>query len=678
MPKPHTDPELEALQKKNDEYKHATQPCDIVLKGGAASGFVYAGVATELAKTFRLQSIGGTSAGAGAAGILAAAEYGRRSMRENPKAWGYAGIGHVGEWAGETTAGGWTRLRHLFGPDPETARLFQLVISLLSLRKRGLLNALRVAVTAYLPRALIALAVAATLASLALMTMGTPVRAVPLVPVVFLGAAAAVLFVAVLVALGIWADAKRLAGNGFAFCGAYSEPVEGAEEVEAGARPERMTGWLYGLCQQLAGKPLDQPLTFGDLWSTIDPRTKQGIRLSLMTVNLSLGRPVQVTCDHEHETLERDESYFFDPEEFSRLFPQAVVCALKKAAARMEGGGEGKRVPFPPMAEIPIIVGVRMSFALPILFSAVPLYKRDRTRVPLTPRAERSAADEPLEKCWFVDGAVCSNLPIHFFDKPLPRWPTFAVNLRDRHPDRDDSSDGSDARRAPAPLDVWIDHEFARDDGSRVPIREWWHRIDCKPLPRRPGACEPRPVLEQMRRFLKAALETLANWTDQEQLRLAASRDRVVHVCLDEDEGSFNFEMQPEEIRRLVELGNAAAGKLVKRFAGDFPGWPAHRGLRYVTAVQVAARYVRDFATGYRDAEHPDDIRSAVEEELRPAGLLGTGANGELTESHVGAIAQLTLAMKFEELRAPKPGDASWPDHAKLKPDFAVRLTPAT
>jgi hypothetical protein len=31
--------------------------------------------------------------------------------------------------------------------------------------------------------------------------------------------------------------------------------------------------------------------------------------------------------------------------------------------------------------------------------------------------------------CWFSDGGISSNFPLHMFDAPLPRWPTFAINL---------------------------------------------------------------------------------------------------------------------------------------------------------------------------------------------------------------------------------------------------------
>lgn len=50
---------------------HTTAPfateCDLVMKGGITSGIVYPLAIAEIAKAFRLRSIGGTSAGAIAA-----------------------------------------------------------------------------------------------------------------------------------------------------------------------------------------------------------------------------------------------------------------------------------------------------------------------------------------------------------------------------------------------------------------------------------------------------------------------------------------------------------------------------------------------------------------------------------------------------------------------------------
>ena len=46
--------------------------CDLVMKGGITSGIVYPKAITELARQYRFSIIGGTSAGAIAAGVAAA------------------------------------------------------------------------------------------------------------------------------------------------------------------------------------------------------------------------------------------------------------------------------------------------------------------------------------------------------------------------------------------------------------------------------------------------------------------------------------------------------------------------------------------------------------------------------------------------------------------------------
>src|SRR4051794_37043573 len=51
--------------------------CDVVMEGGITSGVVYPHAVCELARAYRLRNVGGTSAGAIAAAVAAAAEYGR-------------------------------------------------------------------------------------------------------------------------------------------------------------------------------------------------------------------------------------------------------------------------------------------------------------------------------------------------------------------------------------------------------------------------------------------------------------------------------------------------------------------------------------------------------------------------------------------------------------------------
>src|SRR5688500_19392023 len=59
------------------DFSKPTRSCDVVMKGGITSGVVYPHAVCELAQTYRLRNVGGTSAGAIAAAAAAAAEIGR-------------------------------------------------------------------------------------------------------------------------------------------------------------------------------------------------------------------------------------------------------------------------------------------------------------------------------------------------------------------------------------------------------------------------------------------------------------------------------------------------------------------------------------------------------------------------------------------------------------------------
>jgi len=58
-------------------FQNPTRECDLVMKGGITSGVVYPKVLLRLAPDYRLRNVGGTSAGAIAAALAAAAEFNR-------------------------------------------------------------------------------------------------------------------------------------------------------------------------------------------------------------------------------------------------------------------------------------------------------------------------------------------------------------------------------------------------------------------------------------------------------------------------------------------------------------------------------------------------------------------------------------------------------------------------
>src|SRR5688500_15220525 len=98
--------------------------CDLVMKGGITSGVVYPGAVCELAKDFQFASIGGTSAGAIAAALTAAAEY----RRQNGSSAGFDELATLPHWlaGGE---GKVSRLLTLFRPHEETAGIMALALA---------------------------------------------------------------------------------------------------------------------------------------------------------------------------------------------------------------------------------------------------------------------------------------------------------------------------------------------------------------------------------------------------------------------------------------------------------------------------------------------------------------------------------------------------------------------
>ena len=114
----------------NQAEGKALLSCDIVMAGGVTSGIIYPGAVAKIAERYSFHCIGGTSVGAIAAAATAAAEYGRRTGRNTCA---FAEIARLPNELAQT-AGGHSRLFHLFTPERESRRdtrgLFALVIPL--------------------------------------------------------------------------------------------------------------------------------------------------------------------------------------------------------------------------------------------------------------------------------------------------------------------------------------------------------------------------------------------------------------------------------------------------------------------------------------------------------------------------------------------------------------------
>src|SRR5690349_12867564 len=103
-----------------DPYAHPEKFCDLVMKGGITSGVVYPLAVCELAKTYSFKNIGGASAGAIAAAVAAAAEYGRRTGAKQEGA-GFAGLEKVPAFLA-------SNLSSLFQANKTTRPLYSIVL----------------------------------------------------------------------------------------------------------------------------------------------------------------------------------------------------------------------------------------------------------------------------------------------------------------------------------------------------------------------------------------------------------------------------------------------------------------------------------------------------------------------------------------------------------------------
>jgi predicted acylesterase/phospholipase RssA len=543
---------------------YALQPereCDMVMKGGITSGVVYPLTVCKLATRYRLRSIGGTSAGAIAAVLAAAAEH-RRQRPDRPSTDGFR---RLAELPAELAV----RLERLFQPQAATRELFAVLHAGLApeASRPGRVAAVaRAAVRARWGWFLTGLAVALVVVGPGLtIVAGLPldggswwrVAAGLLLPLL---AGATLGVVLALLSLALTAG-RTLPDVGFGLTSGMGES----------AGDPALTAWLTDVIDEVAG--VDDPtgcLTTGDLWGAPavaswreatargfvgqppewQLRAQRRIDLEVMTTNLTTRRPMRLPA--------QDQTLLFDRTEFEALFPERVVATMATmtsnhlhpdtGAALHYFPGPGTTTdgrPRPGPFELPVVVVARLSLSFPVLISAVPLYTVDRTD------------GNRVVRVWFSDGGIGSNFPIHFFDRLLPTRPTFGIDLRPVRP--------SDPDRL-----VWR----ASPTGANL---------------------QPRVrSFTGLQGFLAAILDTMQNWADTSQTTLRGYADRVVEIRLRPGEGGMNLRMREALITSLAARGAAAGDALL-----DFE-WDAHRLIRYRIAMSRLTEALGPLAAAWR------------------------------------------------------------------------------
>lgn len=578
--------------------------CDLVLTGGVASGVVYPWAVVELARSFNFKSIGGTSVGAMAAALTAAAEYGRRCgapgafevMRRLP--------GQLAEDAGDGRA----RLLALFQPAPRGARLFERFVDFVRVfasgatpRLKDRLGWLVRSLWAFRHEAALAALIGAVASLLGCALLGVLTHAAPANA---RGLAGGFAFVLTLLIAGLTGVAglvvallrdvrEGLIANDLGLV--RGGPIAGRAKDDPG-----LVAWLHEGIQRSAGlnpdDPKDAPLTFRDLWRAPafagapprdappgDARRDRSINLSMVTTNVTHGRPYRLPLDDETSRL------YFDPDELAPFFPDDVMRALLRAGepyrprSRADPPAERGAGLFElPHAELPIVVAARLSLSFPVLFAALPLYAVDY---------EMPMATRTLKRCRFSDGGLCSNFPIHLFDAAAPRWPTFGMWLDKRGPYHDGA--------------VWLpdNHLSGRGDS--------WSRF------------EPAPPWRMLFGFLGAAFVSAKNWSDRSSMRMPQVRTRVARLNLRPGEGELNIAMPRARILAMAQTYGTAAGLEFTRQFVEAPGaaptaaWREHQWVRLHTLLDSLRAFLDGLGRASHHAAHSEALRTLIEQAMK-------------------------------------------------------------
>ncbi|VXC63312.1 Patatin [Pseudomonas sp. 8Z] len=617
--------------------------CDLVMKGGITSGIVYPLAISEIAKAFRLRSIGGTSAGAIAAAAAAAAELGRQryqagELSEDPQ--GFAEIERLPtHLCTAATSGHGTKLLALFRPSPRLRGLFDTFTAALDAKSKPL-GLLRAVLRHYgLATGLGALLGGGPLWALALANHSLLLW-LWLLLAALLGA---------LLATGICLlrqTSRELPANGFGLCSGMSSPDDPAAQ-------EALTPWLSTYLDRLSGQPQAcasaadaveraRPLTFGDL-------RRHGIDLQMMTTCASMARPFRLPFRNDEQVRENNQFYFHE-DEFCALFPPHVVnwMRARQRPSKCPERADGLyRLPLPD--DLPVVVAVRMSLSFPLLLSAVPLYAVDYR-----------SSHKSLERCWFTDGGIASNFPIHFFDQALPTRPTFGLDLG--------NTEDANGPRV---------HFPARNSDARL---AYWRRF-------------PESGLGAVGSFLRIVMNVAKDWNHETLSLLPGFRDRIGLIQLTREEGGLNLTMPPERIARLTEYGRQAGIEFVHRFgspdcwqSGAQPikmNWENHQSIRLRLMLASVAEQLASLERAYSTlANTPEDYRRFFSERysytLQGLGELDANAHGQYPTQAALALAQLdslrALAQQIAQHAQINP--ALHPAEGAPKPTPELKLRP--
>ena len=391
-----------------------------------------------------------------------------------------------------------------------------------------------------------------------------------------------------------------------------------------------LTDWMNLWLERSAGTLSDQgelpdtPLTFGML-------RQHKIELRTITTNLSEKTPV---------TLPELGNYWIKRKDLKALFPSNIVSYIESKQPDGDVTSQSQDaeafLKIPDQDDLPVLFGMRLSLSFPVLLAAVPLYTNDWS---LRHCEEKKKA---LQQCWFSDGGISSNFPIHLFDNVLPTRPTFGISLGEFHDCRQDK----DVDEKPGINRIYL--PMGPNQGKTVSINPIKNLLD----------------------FAWSILDSAKDWQDLNQMLLPGYSERVARVYLKEDEGGLNLSMSQQQINSLTRIGQLAGHKLLDDF-----NFEEHRWRRVLSSYSAIEQGLEAINQNYNPATRQflQDVVAGIENGAPIVDSYKPKNADEVRD----LIARLDKLAEIAQLLADTPIRESWGQNGNMpKPAASLRIVP--
>jgi hypothetical protein len=175
-----------------------------------------------------------------------------------------------------------------------------------------------------------------------------------------------------------------------------------------------------------------------------------------------------------------------------------------------------------------------------------------------------------------------------------------------------------------------------------------------------------------MKEFAIAIKDAMQNWRDNTQARMPGFRERVIHIKLASGEGGLNLAMDEQKVKRLIDRGEYAGGRLMDLFSGQEDGplerrphWNDHRYARFRILMSSLERLFHGFQSGY--TAEPDAVTQPYDERVRE----GLRPPYRMTQAQLAAA-----TLKTGEYRALADIQETLDDDEVPRPRAVARLMP--